>query len=116
MRKPGHRLPVLVVAAAALAGGCATTSRDCGSAEATWRRTGAAAAPSQLAGGEPLAVYVASFGLAPAVAAAHPELVSAQVGLGISNRIADALYDSQRFRFLEEKVEVALRPRGRRVR
>ena len=108
----------LLVAAALVAAGCATTTQSAAPAEPAWRRAGAAPAapgPAPAAPAAPdrrLAVYVASFGLAPSVAASHPELASAQVGLGIGNRIADALYDTGRFRFLEEKAELAERIAG----
>ncbi len=87
---------------------CATTVHDRGPVASTWRQRDAvpAAAPSIP---EQLPVYVASFGLAPSVAQRYPELTTAQVGLGISNRIAEALYDSGRFIFVEEKAEMAQR-------
>jgi curli biogenesis system outer membrane secretion channel CsgG len=113
VRRISPRLAALAAAAlGSIAAGCATTTHDRGPAEATWRRGGAAPAAAAAGSTEPVAVYVASFGLAPSVAADHPELTSAQVGLGVSNRIADALYDTGRFRFLEEKAEVAARIAG----
>lgn len=55
---------------------------------------------------EKLRVYVASFGLAAQVADTYPELAQSQTGLGICSRIVDALWESDRFTFLEEKAEV----------
>jgi hypothetical protein len=97
----------------ALATGCAGTVHDSRPAEASWRRPAPAAqqAPGTAAG-EPLAVYVAAFGLSSRVADAHPELAAAGVGLGIGQRIADALWESGRFRLLEEKAEVVERIAG----
>ena len=95
--------------AALIAASCATTTRSAARAEPTWRRAEAAPSVPAASAAEPLPVYVASFGLAPSVAADHFELASAQVGLGIGNCIADALYDTGRFRFLEEKAELAQR-------
>ena len=100
--------------AISLLAGCATTVRDDSPVEPTWRSARAAEAPA--VGAESVAVYVASFGLAAAVAERHPELAEARAGWGISQRIVDALYDSGRFRFLEEKAEMAERLADFRVR
>jgi len=104
----------VLVAAGTLAG-CATTVRDDRPAEPTWRSR-ASAAPAALPEGERLTAYVASFGLGERVAERHPELLEAGAGLGISQRVADALYESGRFRFLEEKAEMAERLADLRVR
>ena len=63
----------------------------------------------RLAAGDPLPVYVAGFGLSRAVAGTYPELADSQVGWGLCQRIVDALFDSGRFLFLEEKAEVVER-------
>lgn len=104
------------VAAAALAG-CAATVRDDRPAEPTWRSPNAPAPAGPVAPeGERLTAYVASFGLAERVAERHPELLEARAGLGLAQRVADALYESGRFRFLEEKAEMAERLADLRVR
>jgi hypothetical protein len=54
-------------------------------------------------------VYVVAFGLAPSVAARWSELETARAGFGVAQRIADALYESGSFTFLEEKAEVVAR-------
>ncbi|HUF77835.1 MAG TPA: hypothetical protein VMR44_02845 [Thermoanaerobaculia bacterium] len=100
-------LPLLAAVLFAVAA-CATTVRDDAAVEPTWRSREAPAAPAA-ASGERLTAYVASFGLSEKVAERHPELLEARAGLGISQRIADALYDSGRFRFVEEKAEMAAR-------
>jgi hypothetical protein len=88
--------------------GCATTSRDDRAAEPTWRRAEPAAPGTPAATADsPLTVYVAGFGLSESVLAEHPELAEAQAGLGLGPRIADALFATRRFRFLEEKAEIA---------
>lgn len=106
---------IAVAGAAVLCAGCATTVRDTERVEPTWRSARAAEAPSA-ASGERLTVYVASFGLSEAVAERHPELTEARAGWGLAQRIADALYESQRFRFLEEKAELAERLADLRTR
>lgn len=115
-----NRSRAAVLGAALLAAGCATTVRDDRPAEPTWRSrdvpAAAAAAPAPALDGARLTAYVASFGLSARVAERHPELLEARAGLGISQRIADALYDSDRFRFLEEKAEMAARLADLRAR
>lgn len=115
------RAQTLALAAALALAACATTVRDDAPAEPTWRSRDAPAEPLPAAAeaaadaapggvdGEPLAAYVASFGLSERVAERWPELLEARAGLGVSQRIADALYDSGAFRFLEEKAEMAER-------
>lgn len=88
--------------------GCATTSHDTTQADATWRRD-AAPSPAHSATADPLPVYVARFGLADRTAATYPELREAGTGLGLGSRIADGLWESGRFRFLEEKAQMASR-------
>jgi hypothetical protein len=87
---------------------CAGTVHQRGSTEPTWQKSGSGTGEPALTA---LAVprHVVRFGLAPSVAERYPELVSAQVGLGISNRIVEALYGSQRFSLREEKADVVQR-------
>lgn len=102
----------VVLGASLLAAGCATTVRDDRPAEPTWRSRDAPAlpaAPAPALDGARLTAYVASFGLSQRVAERHPELLEARAGLGVAQRIADVLYESGRFRFLEEKAEMAAR-------
>lgn len=120
IRPPRALARALAVLAAAWAlAGCATTIRDDRPAEPTWRSgapPASAPAPDPALDGARLTAYVASFGLAESVAERHPELLEARAGLGLAQRVADALYESGRFRFLEEKAEMAARLADLRVR
>lgn len=79
---------------------------------ADWRRAQPApSTPVQPVGPatEPLPIYVVSFDVAPSALERWPALRAAGVGLGLAQRIADAVYDSGRFQLLEEKAEVVAR-------
>ena len=49
---------------------------------------------------------VLPLGLSAKAAAAYPHLLTKDVGLGIHNRVVEALFDTNRFRFVEEKPEI----------
>jgi len=51
-------------------------------------------------------VAVLPLGLSERAAKAYPHLLAKDVGLGIHNRVIEILYDTHRFRFVEEKPEV----------
>ncbi|MDY0270260.1 CsgG/HfaB family protein [Trichloromonas sp.] len=51
-------------------------------------------------------VAVLPLGLSARAAKAYPHLLAKDVGLGIHNRVIETLYDTNRFRFVEEKPEV----------
>lgn len=51
-------------------------------------------------------VAVLPLGLSEKAAKAYPHLLAKDVGLGIHNRVIETLYDTNRFRFVEEKPEV----------
>ncbi|MEJ2199406.1 MAG: CsgG/HfaB family protein [Desulfuromonadaceae bacterium] len=51
-------------------------------------------------------VAVLPLGLSERAAKAYPHLLSKDVGLGVHNRVIENLYDTNRFRFVEEKPEV----------
>jgi len=51
-------------------------------------------------------VAVLPLGLSARAAKAYPQLLAKDVGLGIHNRVVEALYDTNRFRFVEEKPEI----------
>jgi|CXWL01.1.fsa_nt_gi hypothetical protein len=77
-----------------------------------WRRAHPAPSPPVQPVGpatEPLPIYVASFDVAPSALERWPALRAAGVGLGLAQRIADAVYGSGRFQLLEEKAEVVAR-------
>ncbi len=56
--------------------------------------------------GPKLVAAVLPLGLSAKAAAAYPHLLSKDVGLGIHNRVVEALFDTNRFRFVEEKPEI----------
>jgi len=51
-------------------------------------------------------VAVLPLGLSQRAARRYPQLLSRDVGLGIHNRVVEALYDTNRFRFVEDKPEI----------
>lgn len=105
----GALLVALAVAAPALLAGCATTVHQSAPEEAAWRSSRGGSSDPAILPSEPLPVYVARFDLASKVVESWPELGEARVGLGLANRIAEAVYASGRFRLLEEKAEVVAR-------
>lgn len=66
------------------------------------------AAPPPLAQytGPKTVAAVLPLGLSAKAAAAYPHLLTKDVGLGIHNRVVEALFDTNRFRFVEEKPEI----------
>jgi len=56
--------------------------------------------------GNALRVQVMQFKISPELTAQYPEFAEKQVGLGLSGRIVDELYESKRFVFVEEKSEM----------
>lgn len=81
--------------------GCATTYVDN-------RSAGTSADLSGLPryDGPKTVVAVLPLGLSEWAAKAYPHLLAKDVGLGIHNRLVETLYDTNRFRFVEEKPEV----------
>jgi len=51
-------------------------------------------------------VAVLPLGLSERAAKAYPHLLAKDVGLGIHNRVVEALFDTNRFRFVEDKPEM----------
>ncbi len=51
-------------------------------------------------------VAVLPLGLSQMAAQKYPHLLEKSVGMGIHNRVVEALYDTNRFRFVEEKPEI----------
>lgn len=64
----------------------------------------AAEAPAAGAAGIPVAVL--PLGLTETTSRRYPQLAERNVGLGVHNLLVDRLYDTGRFRFVEEKPEV----------
>ncbi len=56
--------------------------------------------------GKKTVVAVLPLGLSQRAAERYPHLLAKDVGLGIHNRVVDALYDTNRFRFVEDKGNV----------
>jgi curli biogenesis system outer membrane secretion channel CsgG len=85
-----------------LVAGCATTYVD------EPPRTGFATdlAPLPKYEGPKVVVAVLPLGLSERAAKAYPHLLAKDVGLGIHNRVVDNLFDTNRFRLVEEKPEV----------
>ena len=51
-------------------------------------------------------IAVLPLGLSARAAKAYPHLLDQEVGLGIHNRVVETLYDTNRFRFVEDKPEI----------
>ena len=92
--------------------GCATTSAE---GDGTVSPLAAAAGAGGAPGGEqPFPAYsgpktvvaVLPLGLSERSAKKYPHLLAKDVGLGIHNRVIETLFDTNRFRFVEEKQEV----------
>lgn len=56
--------------------------------------------------GPKIVAAVLPLGLSARAAAAYPHLLAKDVGLGIHNRVVENLFDTDRFRFVEEKPEI----------
>jgi len=56
--------------------------------------------------GEKIVVAVLPMGLSDRAAQRYPHLLEKNVGMGIHNRLVDALYDTHRFKFVEDKGDV----------
>lgn len=56
--------------------------------------------------GEAIRVQVVQFRIAPEVLALYPQLADKQVGLGLSGRVVDELYETKRFALVEGKEEI----------
>ena len=64
------------------------------------------AAPSPQAADDRIPIAVLPLGLTEATSQRYPQLAERNVGLGVHNMLVDRLYDTGRFRFVEEKPEV----------
>ncbi|NLD99639.1 MAG: hypothetical protein GX640_07170 [Fibrobacter sp.] len=56
--------------------------------------------------GEQYRVQVMQFKIPPDISQQYPHLAEKQVGLGLSGRLVDELYETNRFKFIEEKSEI----------
>lgn len=63
------------------------------------------AAPEKYTG-EKIVVAVLPMGLSERAAQRYPHLLAKNVGMGIHNRLVDALYDTHRFKFVEDKGDI----------
>jgi len=82
--------------------GCATTEV----VEKPLEKPKTALAPLPKYTGPKAVAAVLPLGLSAKAAAAYPHLLTKDVGLGIHNRVVEALFDTNRFRFVEEKPEI----------
>jgi len=96
---PGFLLCVL---AGLLLAGCASTQV----VEKPLEKPKAELAPLPKYTGPKTVAAVLPLGLSAKAAAAYPHLLTKDVGLGIHNRVVEALFDTNRFRFVEEKPEI----------
>ncbi|MDD2854399.1 MAG: CsgG/HfaB family protein, partial [Desulfuromonadaceae bacterium] len=56
--------------------------------------------------GPRITIAVLPLGLSERAAKAYPHLLSKDVGMGVHNMVVEALFDSKRFTFVEEKPEI----------
>lgn len=82
--------------------GCASTQ----AVEKPQEKSKAELAPLPKYTGPKTVVAVLPLGLSAKAAAAYPHLLTKDVGLGIHNRVVETLFDTNRFRFVEEKPEI----------
>jgi curli biogenesis system outer membrane secretion channel CsgG len=84
--------------------GCATTytAEDPGPVTAEQ----SSGKPAQAYTGPKTTIAVLPLGLSERAAKRYPHLLDKAVGMGIHNMVIEALYDSNRFTFVEEKPEV----------
>lgn len=107
MNRSLHVLIISLLAAILSLAGCATTyveeqtSYDNKPAETS---AGTMTFPEYT--GPKTVVAVLPLGLSQKAAKRYPQLLDKAVGLGIHNRVVDTLYDTKRFRFVEEKPEI----------
>ena len=95
------------LAVLALAAGCASQQiRPTAGAEGTDALECASHEPFSPYTGPKAKVAVVQLSVKPEVAKLYPDLVSKKVGFGLSNRVLEAVYDTGRFEFVEEKTEI----------
>lgn len=82
--------------------GCATTQV----VEKPYEKAKVEPAPLPKYTGPKTVAAVLPLGLSAKAAAAYPHLLTKDVGLGIHNRVVETLFDTNRFRFVEEKPEI----------
>jgi len=82
--------------------GCASTYVE----EKPAAKTAASPPPLPPYTGPKTVAAVLPLGLSARAAKAYPHLLAKDVGLGIHNRVVEALFDTNRFRFVEEKPEI----------
>ncbi len=82
--------------------GCASTSVE----EKPAEKAMASPPPLPPYTGPKTVTAVLPLGLSARAAKAYPHLLAKDVGLGIHNRVVEALFDTNRFRFVEEKPEI----------
>ena len=93
----------LMIVACFFLAGCATTT---GESDPQALRESDMAPEFPAFSGERTVVAVLPLGLSKEAAAKYPHLLEKSVGLGIHNLVVEALFDSRRFRLVEEKAEI----------
>lgn len=94
-------IAVTAMASLALASGCATTQTI---EPQTNQPKAVTTFPPY--NGPKVIVAVLPLGLSERAAKAYPHLLVKDVGMGMHNRVVEVLFDTNRFRFVEEKPEV----------
>lgn len=109
MNKSGSCLPVLLlmVLCTAFFTGCAATHVETKmTLPFRLERSSQADQKHDSAPKEKIVAAVLPLGLSERAARNYPHLLEQSVGMGIHNRVVEALYDCGRFRFVEEKPEI----------
>lgn len=91
----------LVITALAFISGCATTQTV--EPQSSHSKSAITFPPYN---GPKVVVAVLPLGLSERAAKAYPHLLKKDVGMGMHNRVVEVLFDTNRFRFVEEKPEV----------
>jgi curli biogenesis system outer membrane secretion channel CsgG len=99
-------LVVLAVLSFALTTGCATTYVEQDNPLQDKQFTNSQSVQSPAYNGAKIVVAVLPMGLSDRAAQRYPHLLAKNVGMGIHNRLVDALYDTNRFKFVEDKGDV----------
>lgn len=97
---------VTLMAALILSAGCAGGPNAAVAQEPAEPEEGLTGRPARPADGPPIPIAVLPLGLTEATSARYPQLAERSVGLGVHNLLVDHLFDTGRFRFVEEKPEV----------
>ena len=103
--------PLLMICLSLALGGCASTHAEGEGTSGALLVNQAASAQQKISdfpaySGPKTVVAVLPLGLSERSAKKYPHLLTKDVGFGIHNRVIDTLFDTNRFRFVDEKPEV----------